>query len=170
MPNIEIIIENTPLWDDFKNRLFNADNPGAFSDKNFQIGQSINCFSSLICLIDNEPCGIATINMTSEFDIEDMPVNVLELNIAVDKRNKPKACVGKALLNKAEEIAKENGFEEIRGVVKHSNLKRDQVAEWLLNNGFDIENNPFDSEFNKKLIFCKRLFSKNSDITFVKRF
>lgn len=131
----EIVIEKDPIWDEFKDRLFNNDNQGAFSFANLKIGAEFNCYSCLVSFKNGIPNGVAILNVT-DFDRDN---KCLEINIAVDKSDKTTKLIGVSLLNKAESISKESPYNKIIAVVKTTNKKREDVAEWFYSNGYEVE-------------------------------
>jgi len=159
----EIIIENKPIWDEFKNRLFNIDNQGAFSFANLKIGTEFNCYSCLVSFKNSNPNGVANLNGIDY----DGKYKCLEFSIAVDKSDKTTKSIGVNLLDKVDSISKKSPNNKIIAVVKTNNKIREYVAECFYRNGYEGEGILNQNNITQRKKYYKNIFLI-SDLTLSK--
>lgn len=150
----EITIEKNPIWDEFKNRLFNIDNKGAFSFTGLKIGTEFNCYSCLILFKNGNPNGVAILNVM-DYDDEN---KCLEISIVVNKSDKTTKLKRVRLLEKAESISKKSPYNKIIAVVKTTNKNRANVAEWFYSNGYEVEGLLNQNDISKRKKYFKNIF------------
>ncbi len=154
----KIVIENNPIWDKFKNRLFNIENPGAFSFTGLKIGTEFNCYACFVSVKDGVSNGVAILNVTDY----DNKSKCLEINIAVDQSDRTNKSKGVNLLKKVESICKNSPYHIIIAVVKATNKKREDVAEWFYKNGYEVEGLLTQNDKSQRIKYYKNIFQKNN--------
>ncbi|WP_339243074.1 GNAT family N-acetyltransferase [Paenibacillus sp. FSL F4-0243] len=116
-----LVKEENPIWDNEKENIVGNVEVGTFNLENVVVGEEL-CQEWFKLIDDN--VGVLG------FGWIDYNNNNFEISVAVHKDYQGSGS-GSIIIEELERIAKEKGFNEVRGIVKSSNPNAVKMIEWL---------------------------------------